>query len=126
MRKLVISLAMTGILLLSAGFTGLFLNKNNRNTRDNEIYTLEELTENVENLSENYSVPLKITLIYFFENREPYFLNTESVNGRGAMELCASIQIGQIYPERSVARMRNVKYMQHVGNCRIIGSGLMG
>lgn len=126
MRKLLVALIVTGVLLLGAGLTGLFLTDDDREIREEDEYTLEELTENVETLLENYSEPLKISMIYVFEDRDPYFLITEVDTDRGAMELRASIQTGQIYPDRSVASMWNVKYMQRMGNRRIMGSGLMG
>ncbi|PKM63919.1 MAG: hypothetical protein CVU96_05435 [Firmicutes bacterium HGW-Firmicutes-20] len=124
MRKLLIALLVTGVLLLGAGLTGLFLSNENRDLRDD--YTLEELTENVETLLENYSESLKISMIYVFEDRDPYFLITEVDTDRGAMELRASVVTGQIYPDRSIASMWNVKYMQRMGNRRIIGAGMMG
>lgn len=125
MRKLLVALIVTGVLLLGAGLTGLFLTDNDRDLREDE-YTLEELTENVETLLENYSEPLKISMIYVFEDRDPYFLITEVDTDRGAMELRASVRTGQIYPDRSVASVWNVKYMQRMGNRRIMGSGMMG
>jgi hypothetical protein len=112
MRKLLVALIVTGVLLLGAGLTGLFLTDDDREIREDE-YTLEELTENVETLLENYSEPLKISMIYVFEDRDPYFLITEVDTDRGAMELRASVRTGQIYPDRSVASMWNVKYTQH-------------
>jgi hypothetical protein len=126
MRKLLVALIVTGVLLLGAGLTGLFLSNDNREIREENEYTLEELTENVETQLENYSEPLKISMIYVFEDRDPYFLITEVDTDRGAMELRASVRTGQIYPDRSVASMWNVKYTQHMGNRRIIGSGMMG
>ena len=126
MRKLLIALIVTGVLLLGAGLTGLFLTDDDREIREEDEYTLEELTENVETLLENYSEPLKISMIYVFKDRDPYFLITEVDTGRGAMELRASIRTGQIYPDRSVASMWNVKYMQRMGNRRIMGAGMMG
>lgn len=126
MRKLLIALIVTGVLLLGAGLTGLFLTDENRDLREKDEYTLEELTENVETLLENYSDPLKISMIYVFEDRDPYFLITEVDTDRGAMELRASVRTGQIYPDRSIASMWNVKYMQRMGNRRIMGSGMIG
>lgn len=126
MRKLLVALIVTGVLLLGAGLTGLFLTDDDREIREEDEYTLEELTENVETLLENYSEPLKISMIYVFKDRDPYFLITEVDTGRGAMELRASIRTGQIYPDRSVASMWNVKYMQRMGNRRIMGAGMMG
>jgi hypothetical protein len=121
MRKLLVALIVTGVLLLGAGLTGLFLTDDDREIREEDEYTLEELTENVETLLENYSEPLKISMIYVFEDRDPYFLITEVDTDRGAMELRASVRTGQIYPDRSVASMWNVKYTQHMGNRRIMG-----
>ncbi|PKM87300.1 MAG: hypothetical protein CVU85_06180 [Firmicutes bacterium HGW-Firmicutes-10] len=126
MKKLVVSLVVTGILLLGAGLTGLFLSDNDFNTREEKTYTLDELTDNVEELLDNYDEPLKISMIYVFESRDPYFLITEIDTGRGAMELRANTVTGQVYPDPSVARMWNVKYMQRMGNRRIMGSGMMG
>ncbi len=126
MRKLLVALIVTGVLLLGAGLTGLFLTDDDREIREEDKYTLEELTENVETLLENYSEPLKISMIYVFEDRDPYFLITEVDTGRGAMELRASIRTGQIYPDRSIASMWNVKYMQRMRNRRIMGAGMMG
>jgi hypothetical protein len=126
MKKLVVSLVVTGILLLGVGLTGLFLSDNDFNTREPKTYTLDELTKNVEELLDNYDEPLKISMIYVFENRDPYFLITEVDTDRGAMELRASTLSGQVYADPSVARIWNVKYMQRMGNRRIMGSGMMG
>jgi hypothetical protein len=102
MRKLLVALIVTGVLLLGAGLTGLFLTDDDREIREDE-YTLEELTENVETLLENYSEPLKISMIYVFEDRDPYFLITEVDTDRGAMELRASIKPAKSTP---TARLR--------------------
>ena len=126
MRKLVISLIVTGILFLGVGISGLFLSDNDRELREEEDFTLEQLTENVETLLENYSEPLKISMVYVFEDRDPYFLITEVETDRGAMELRASVRSGVVYAERSIANIWNVKYTQRMGNRRIIGSGMMG
>jgi hypothetical protein len=126
MRKLVISLIVTGILFLGVGISGLFLSDNDRELREEEDFTLEQLTENVETLLENYSEPLKISMVYVFEDRDPYFLITEVETDRGAMELRASVRNGVVYAERSIANIWNVKYTQRMGNRRIIGSGMMG
>ena len=126
MRKLVISLIVTGILFLGVGVTGLFLSDNDRDVREDEDFTLEQLTENVEILLENYSEPLKISMVYVFEDRDPYFLITEVETDRGAMELRASVRSGVVYLERSIANIWNVKYTQRMGNRRIMGSGIMG
>ena len=126
MRKLVISLVVTGILFLGVGVTGLFLSDNDRELREEDEYTLEELTENVESLLEIYDEPLKISMVYIFEDRDPYFLITEVNTDRGAMELRASVRSGVVYAERSIADIWNVKYTQRMGNRRIMGSGMMG
>lgn len=126
MRKLVVSLIVTGILFLGVGVSGLFLSNDSRDVREDEDFTLEQLTENVESLLEIYDEPLKISMVYVFENRDPYFLITEVNTERGAMELRASVRSGAVYAERSIANMWNVKYTQRMGNRRIIGSGMMG
>lgn len=120
MKKIVISLTVTGILLLFAGVTGLFLDKKNVDNRIESGFSLEELTENVEIFLADSNEMLEISLIYGFESSDPYFLIIERDTGVGAMELRANIQTGQIYIDGSITRRWNVKYMQPMRNHRII------
>ncbi len=105
------------------GFMG--VNTQYRNISDSEgvVYSIEELTEEVESYIENYKTPLEISDIFVFSDSQYYFSIIEEETQRGAMELLVNPYTKEIYPEYGPNMMWNLKYGMHGGIGR---RGMMG
>lgn len=95
------------------------------NTTSQEPYSLDVLTQAVEEYIAGYDEELIISDIFIFSDSDYYYAIMEKDTGKGAMELLVDPYTKAIYPEYGPNMMWNLKYGMH-SNERYMRRGMMG